>query len=99
MSTEHDEIASLRAEVTALREELHKTLVLTKKIHHHNVISTTLGFMWAFILVGVPILVYIFRGSVFEVITSWISHAVQQVLHVNGDVMSVGQVFASYFCQ
>lgn len=91
MLTEHDEIASLRAEITSMHEEMRESAALIKKIHRHNVVATTMRFVWAFIIIGVPVVAYIFAGSFIEDGLKWLRHLITGL--VNAEIQSAVKVY------
>lgn len=94
MLTEHDDVALLRAEIATLREELLNTTVLIKKIHHHTVVATTMRFVWAFIIIGVPVVAYVFAGSFIEDGLIWLRHTITGLL--NEEIQKAVEVYLGH---
>lgn len=84
MSTEHEDIVAIRAEIEQLRKDVAKATRFIRQIHHHTMFQTALRFIWLAVFIGIPIAAYIFAGSFLEVFTNYLNtqvhHAMQTVL-------------------
>ncbi|OGG61360.1 hypothetical protein A3C87_00020 [Candidatus Kaiserbacteria bacterium RIFCSPHIGHO2_02_FULL_49_34] len=82
MVHEKDDTEALRRELRELRAEFDVTSSLVKKIHRHTVTATAMRFLWLGIIVGIPIIAYIFAGSFIESAANYLNQQIHNVLEV-----------------
>lgn len=80
MTHEREDIQALQQELHELREELAKNSSLVKKIYHHTAIANAMRFLWIGIIVGIPIVAYMFAGSFIETVLNYINAQIQVIL-------------------
>ena len=82
MTHEREDIQMLQQELRELREELVKNSSLVKKIYRHTAIANAMRFLWLAIIVGVPIVAYIFAGSFIEIGANYLNQQINSVLQL-----------------
>lgn len=76
-----EDIQALHEELGELRKELAKNSSLVKKIYRHTAIANAMRFIWLAIIVGIPVVAYIFAGSFIETIANYINAQIQEILN------------------